>query len=547
MMAVEEGGGLLDTTTCHNHSKIIENCLDHISASKLWLLTICLALGNAADAVEIMCIGFIMADIPDISTSYKEWLSSAVFIGMLVGGLLCGYLSDHIGRRPCLLGSLFINACAGLASAAVPNIPLLILCRVIAGLGIGGSVPIVFALGAEIFPCAIRGKQLSVIASFWMVGALYTATAAWVMLGNDSHGQRIMPNISWRIFAIVCSLPAFFTLILTYFVIPESPRYLLSKKKYNEIKNVLKQLTGVIIDSNQFSTSSRIYKELVQSNNSNYQEVVSDLHVLGDEDAFSNSKHTQKSTDQKYPISNIRNNENDDFRDEEENTKYNSSNNTILLLFNPALRYTTICLIFIWFTLCFGSYGLSTWISVLFEDIGLSNAFADSFIFSVANLPGNVVSILFIERIGRKRLLSWGMSLAGLSAVGFALGIHEPAVVVGCAALFNAFSVAGWNALDCMSVESFPTNVRTSAMGVLAAAGRLGAIAAQFVNGSLEDNIPALLFVTTGCMVLGGLLAFALPNDNTGSNLVDVATSPTHSDDSKVEFDFTTRIDNSDN
>jgi MFS family permease len=137
----------------------------HIDMNKhSYLFALSLAVGNAADAVEIMCIGYIMNEIDGISTQEKEFLSAAVFIGMLVGGLLCGVLSDRIGRKPCLQYSLFINAVASLASAFAPSIPLLILCRVVGGIGIGGSVPSVFTLGAELFPSPIRGKLLSLIA-----------------------------------------------------------------------------------------------------------------------------------------------------------------------------------------------------------------------------------------------------------------------------------------------------------------------------------------------------------------------------------------------
>jgi hypothetical protein len=105
--------------------------------------------------------------------------------------------------------------------------------------------------------------------------------------------------------------------------------------------------------------------------------------------------------------------------------------------------------------------------------------------------------------------------------VGVALDPHDAGVVGLSASLFNAFSVVGWNSLDCLSVECFPTSVRTSAMGVLAATGRLGAVAAQFVNGSLEKNIPVLLFVTCGCTIVGGLVSFLLPDDHTGTALPD--------------------------
>jgi hypothetical protein len=73
-----------------------------------------------------------------------------------------------------------------------------------------------------------------------------------------------------------------------------------------------------------------------------------------------------------------------------------------------------------------------------------------------------------------------------------------------------------------MSVENFPTEIRTSAMGVLAASGRVGAISAQFVNGSLEDSVPLLLFVTSGCMVLGGVGAKFTPVDAAGASLTDL-------------------------
>jgi MFS family permease len=143
---------------------ILEKCIDSIPVETAWKLAIILALGNAADAIEILCIGFIMNEL-NTSTEEKEFLSAAVFLGMLVGGLLCGILSDKLGRKPCLMISLSLNAIAGIASALAPSVEVLIACRICGGLGIGGSVPSVFTLGAEIFPTAQRGRLLSVVAS----------------------------------------------------------------------------------------------------------------------------------------------------------------------------------------------------------------------------------------------------------------------------------------------------------------------------------------------------------------------------------------------
>lgn len=58
-------------------------------------------------------------------------------------------------------------------------------------------------------------------------------------------------------------------------------------------------------------------------------------------------------------------------------------------------------------------------------------------------------------------------------------------------------------------------------MGILAASGRIGAVSAQFINGSLERNIPALIIVTSVCSIVGGAAAWLLPHDGTGTALVE--------------------------
>eukprot|EP01031_Cornospumella_fuschlensis_P034099 gene34099-41272_t len=189
-MRIEEGNQLLDSSNVQDEDAI-DKCINSPLPGKDYELALCLAMGNAADAVEIMCVGFIMAEMNDISSIDKEFLSSAVFMGMLFGGLLGGYFSDVIGRRQSLLLALLLNAVAGLLSAVAVGIEMLIVFRVIGGVGIGGSVPIVFSMGAEIFPSDKRGHLLSVIASFWMVGAIYTAFTAWILLGKDINGERI--------------------------------------------------------------------------------------------------------------------------------------------------------------------------------------------------------------------------------------------------------------------------------------------------------------------------------------------------------------------
>ncbi len=61
-------------------------------------------------------------------------------MGMLIGGVFGGWLSDQIGRRRSLLGSLLLNGAAGLLSAAAPSLGWLALFRVLAGIGACAAV-----------------------------------------------------------------------------------------------------------------------------------------------------------------------------------------------------------------------------------------------------------------------------------------------------------------------------------------------------------------------------------------------------------------------
>ncbi len=57
---------------------------------------------------------------------------------------------------------------------------------------------------------------MAMLASFWMVGSLYSASAGWLLI----------PALGWRAFVLVASLPAFACCVLMAALVPESPRYL---------------------------------------------------------------------------------------------------------------------------------------------------------------------------------------------------------------------------------------------------------------------------------------------------------------------------------
>lgn len=64
-----------------------------------------------------------------------------------------------------------------------------------------------------------------------------------------------------------------------------------------------------------------------------------------------------------------------------------------------ALRRSVVVLVVVWFTISYGTYGVATWNNQLFANIGLSNPYLCSLIYALSSLPGNVGSILLVERV----------------------------------------------------------------------------------------------------------------------------------------------------
>ena len=70
----------------------------------------------------------------------------------------------------------------------------------------------------------------------------------------------------------------------------------------------------------------------------------------------------------------------------------------------------------------------------------------------------------------------------------------------------------GWNALDCLSCELFPTELRSTAIGLQLGLGRVAAIVANLVFGQLiAVNCAIPILLVSLCMIVGGLVSVRLP------------------------------------
>jgi len=475
------------------------------------LLAIC-GWANASDAIEMIAVSFLLPSAEcdlDMNSARKGWVTSSMFIGIMIGGYIWGSLGDSLGRRNCLIYAMVLNALAGAGSSLAQEYYVFLLMRFISGLGVGGSIPLVWTYFAEFQPMQKRGGALSFLASFWMVGNVTVAGLAWLIIPNHlGIEEGSFKYNSWRIFTLLSAVPSLLVAFSLMFL-PKSPKFLLSKGKHEEALQILRQMYSM---------------------NKGLPESSYPVHQLETEDI---SPHVMKQQEKVSAVQLVR----------------DALNNTAKLFHRRHFRTTSIMII-INFAIQFGYYGLWLWLPQLFTklkeysdehpdsgltvcqiiDAGVSSGnssdnidcenrdppsyevFLDSFIISLSAGPSNLWTILCMDKLGRRFFLSFSMVVAGACAFFIYLVKSTTSnLILSC--VFGAVTTMGFNSLDCLSIELFPTSVRGTAMAVTLIAARLGAILGSLAFAYLVDvNCAIPLVLIAALLGAGGLLSLILPN-----------------------------------
>lgn len=145
-----------------------EEALDSVRFGKYhYGLTLVAGMINASDAVEVSAISFILPSAEKdlgLTSAQKGWLTSIIFLGMMIGGYAWGAFADAFGRRRCLMYSLAINSLFGFGSAFAPSYWTLLILRFLSGIGVGGSIPVIFTYFCEFLPSSKRGSYMVILA-----------------------------------------------------------------------------------------------------------------------------------------------------------------------------------------------------------------------------------------------------------------------------------------------------------------------------------------------------------------------------------------------
>ncbi|MEI8277912.1 MAG: MFS transporter, partial [Hyphomicrobiales bacterium] len=177
-------------------------------------------------------------------------IGAATIFGMFVGTAGQGQFSDRFGRRFIYQFNLMLFGIFTILGALAPSVTLLILCRFIAGLGLGAEQPLAFAYAGEYAPKAIRGRVLAIVhfiggACVWPIG-----TALALLAGAVATS----PEYAWRSVWLLIGAGA---LVVWFFrfALPESPRYLATHGRGDEALSVLTKL-GIAGPTEKLTTDS---------------------------------------------------------------------------------------------------------------------------------------------------------------------------------------------------------------------------------------------------------------------------------------------------
>jgi MFS family permease len=142
-------------------------------------------------------------------------LTSVLLLGWAVGGIIFGRVADRIGRTRTLLLTMALYSLGTAACAFAPNMAVLVLCRIVASLGIGGEWAAGAAMVAEVVPERRRVEAGALLYTSAPLGMFLATYVTWFIQGVAFPGD---PGTSWR-YVFLCGLvPAAVAFVVRFFV-----------------------------------------------------------------------------------------------------------------------------------------------------------------------------------------------------------------------------------------------------------------------------------------------------------------------------------------
>lgn len=416
---------------------------------------------------------------------------ASALLGAAVGALTAGRIADRIGRIAVMKIAAVLFFISAIGTALAPSVWVVVLFRIVGGIGVGIASVIAPAYIAETSPPRIRGRlgslqQLAIVSGIFLALSI---DALLAHIAGDATQDLWLGLAAWRWMFLLMTIPAVVYGLLT-FTIPESPRYLVATHRIPEARKVLSRLLG---EKNLEITLGRIQDTLQQEKPAAWRDL-------------------RKPSGGVYGIV------------------------WVGLGLSVFQQFVGINVIFY--------YSNVLWQAVGFDE---SSSFIITVITSVTNIVTTLIAIALIDKIGRKPLLligSVGMAVTlGTMAVIFGTakthdvlnastglmeqqpflgGITGPIALVAANLFVVAFGMSWGPVVWVLLGEMFPNRIRAAALG-LAAAGQWAAnwiITVSFPE--LRNVLGAAYGFYAVCAVLSFLFVWRWVEETKGKNLEDM-------------------------
>ncbi|WP_068269686.1 MFS transporter [Aldersonia kunmingensis] len=201
-----------------------------------------LALGASGglflDGYVLSIIGAALVQLDDqwhLSASEQGLIGASTLVGILIGALVGGSLIDRYGRRTLFRLDLIAVVACSVTLFFAPNVWWVIALRLLIGTAIGADYPTAGSMLSEFAPRKYRGPLFGFFVTMWFVGA---ATAYIVGEALSRTGES-----GWRWMLASAAVPATLV-VLARLGMPESPRWLAGKRRFDEANVALQKVLG---------------------------------------------------------------------------------------------------------------------------------------------------------------------------------------------------------------------------------------------------------------------------------------------------------------
>lgn len=401
-------------------------------------------INGAVDSLKAYFIDPRFADLTNpaqanAANSLLGFVVSSALIGCILGGLIGGWVSTHVGRKRGLMiaALLFLISALGAAAPEFPFAPIghggpgymgnFVFYRILGGIGVGLASMLSPMYIAEIAPPKVRGNLVA-WNQFAIIFGMLVIYFVNFGISKAGSGDTWLNTIGWRYMFLSGTIPAGLFLILL-FLVPETPRYLMLKGNETSARAVLAKLV----------TPEEGEKEVFEIRASLSEHHSGKLFSFGARLVF------------------------------------------VGILLSVFQQFVGINVVLYYATDIFKGMGLTTNVSLL-----------QTIIVGAVNLIFTVVAILTVDRFGRKPLQIIGALVMAASMISLGLDFWlggKGMIALLCMLIYTAGFAVSWGPVTWVLLsEIFPNQIRGKAMAVAVAAQWIANYLVSWTFPILDNN-----------------------------------------------------------